>query len=201
MRASTANSTHAGATVWVGLVLWVLLVAPGCAGGPVKRIDDGRFENRKLDYAIEAPRFESDDWRRIGLDGADLAWYADDGRSMSLASSCKKTKAGPYMLARRLLTGVPRDAVISAYPVAHRGDSGWAQIVETGVGRDAVRVKTVTIVNGGCVFDWVLVTPANDRFEEAARVFDAWWPSFARPSSLGDPVDTIVDEPSQESSP
>ena len=103
--------------------------------GPVRPADDGRYLHRKLDYSIEAPDFGADDsWRAIGLDGADLAWYSDDGRSMSLASSCKKTRADPYMLARRLLTGVPRDDVLSAHPIAHRGDPGWAQTVVTGPG-------------------------------------------------------------------
>jgi len=82
---------------------------------------------------------------------------------------------------------VPRDDVISAHPIAHRGDPGWAQIVETGSGsRDAVTVKTVTVVNGGCVFDWVLVSPSGERFESALGVFDGWWPTFSRPSSLRD---------------
>lgn len=185
MRASRANSARAGVTLWG--VLLVAFLAAGCARGPTRELDDGRILHRKLDYSIEAPQFGDDtSWHRIGLDGADLAWYSDDGRSMSLASSCKKTRAEPYFLARRLLTGVPRDDVLSAYPILHRGDPGWAQTVVTGTGREAVRVKTVTVVNGGCIFDWVLVTPAQADHEASAGIFDAWWPSFRRPAAGGD---------------
>ena len=67
-----------------------------------------------------------------------------------------------------------------------RRDPGWTQTVVTGAYRNAVRVKTVTLLNAGCVFDWVLVTPNDASFDAAEPVFDAWWPTFRRPSEGGD---------------
>lgn len=158
------------------------LALAGCAGRGLRVGPSGRFHHDDPIYSIEAPRFSGDvEWRRVSVDGTDLAWRTGDGRSMSLSSSCRPTRARPALLARRLLIGVPRDDLVAAHPVALLGDPGWAQVVETGEGAEAIRIKTVTVVSVGCVFDWVLVASAGPRFDESLEAFDAWWASFERP--------------------
>lgn len=184
MRPSRADSTRDEArtrtTVW--LVLAICAVASlACAGRTFREGVDGRLTHRELGYSIDTPRFGGDPaWQRIDLERTDLAWRRVDGRSMSLASSCRRTRAKPALLARRLLIGVPKDELLSAHPIALLGDPGWAQVVETGKGSEAVRIKTVTVVSAGCIFDWVLVAGAGPRFDETLPIFDAWWTSFER---------------------
>jgi hypothetical protein len=40
-----------------------------------------------------------------------------------------------------------------------------------------VRVKTVSLVAGGCSFDWMLASAGG--FAAAEPAFDAWWQSLA----------------------
>ena len=208
MRPSRADNAWGDRRWWRGPVLLLLLVVltlqtMACAGRGLRPGRDGRFHNDDPEYAIDAPRFSAEAlWKRISLEGTDLAWRTADGRSMSLSSSCKQTRARPALLARRLLIGVPRDDLLSAHPVALRGDPGWAQIVETGKGTEAVRIKTVTVVSAGCVFDWVLVAGAGARFDESLDAFDDWWSSFERGGR--DAAPALADEtgePETEASP
>lgn len=188
MRPSHADSTWGDA--WSRSVSWLAVGAcaamcvaafSGCAGRTFRVDADGRFTHRDLGYSIDAPHFGDDtEWERIDLDRTDLAWRRGDGRSMSVASSCKSSRAKPAFLARRLLIGIPKDDLISAHPIALRGDPGWAQTVETGKGAEAIRIKTVTVVSRGCVFDWMLVAGAGPRFDQSLPIFDAWWTSFER---------------------
>ena len=121
-----------GSVTFFVAVAW-LLCAGGCATHGLKVDEDGRLRHPELGYEIDAPDLDSSvGWRSVSLDDTDLAYRSDDGRSMSLSSSCKQTRAKPALLARRLLIGIPRDALLSAYPVELRGDPGWAQVVETG---------------------------------------------------------------------
>lgn len=209
MDASRVDSGSIGRTrrrtlrliVVVGCSIAIAWVS-GCATTGLKQGSDGRYRHRDLDYEIDAPGLPPEaGWRMIKLDDTDLAWRTDDGRSMSLSSSCKRTRAKPALLARRLLIGVPKDAVIAAHPVALRGDAGWAQIVETGTGARAVRIKTVTVVSRGCVFDWVLVAGAGPRFDDSVSAFDAWWTSFERTGEGPDSEPVADVEPASEPEP
>ncbi len=200
-----------GVVVGGGAVLLAALGLAACASSGLKLGSDGRYRSKDLGYAIDAPRFaEPDEWRKVKVDDTDLAWRTDDGRSMSLASSCRRTRAKPALLARQLLIGVPRDDIVSAHPVALRGDPGWAQVVDTGGEDHSIRIQTVTVVGGGCVYDWVLVGHAGPRFEASVDTFDRWWSSFERargadepPAShdadgAGDTVDELVTSPVQD---
>jgi hypothetical protein len=181
------------------LVLLLVVIVAACAGHGLRRDADGRYRNTEVGYVIDAPRFETEGderWRPVSIDRTDLAWRTEDGRSMSLASTCKPTRARPALLARRLLIGVPRDDLIAAHPVALRGDAGWAQVVETGEEGQAIRIKTVTVVSAGCVFDWVLVAEAGPRFDESLPAFDAWWTSFERLRPPGEDAASAEPDPS-----
>lgn len=190
LRADSGPCEGRGEGVGLLLLLLLLVTAVGCAGRGLPLGADGRYHHADPGYSIDPPRFgEGPAWQRISLDKTDLAWRTDDGRSISLSSSCRKTQAKPALLARRLLIGLEREALLGAHPVALRGDPGWAQTVETGEGGERVRIKTVTVVSAGCVFDWVLVAAADARFDESLEAFDAWWTSFVRDGRPGPVAD------------
>ncbi len=194
MRPFRADSARGDAARGSAALL-VLLLVGACASTGLPIGADGRYYNEERGYSIDAPRLDdATAWRMVSLDDTDLAWRTEDGRSMSLSSSCKRTRARPALLARQLLIGVPRDAILSAHPVALRGDPGWAQTVETGADSAAIRIKTVTVVGGGCVYDWVLVAAAGPRFDESLPVFDDWWTSFERPRA-SEEEDAVQEEP------
>lgn len=135
---------------------------------------DGVFRNVEHGYSILAPGDPA--WRRIDLEGTDLAYRRPGPATMSLQSRCGKPVAEAQIMARHLVIGVRERTVRQAGPVPVSGGTGWTQTFDTlhdGVG---VRVKTVTLVGRGCTFDWTLV--AAGRFEEAEPSFDAWWGSF-----------------------
>ena len=159
------------------------LVARACAMGPFDRESDGVLRHRTLDYAITEPAFApADRFERVSLDGTDIAYRSPDGRSMSLSSRCVRIRSSPQMLARRLLAGTGSQYVIESHPIEHGGDPGWRQKVDAGEAPARVRIETVTIVNGGCVFDFLLVGRPDSRFDEVSAVFERWWLSFRRPA-------------------
>jgi len=175
-----------GARVWLALVVWGGI--SGCSAS-LMTPDDGRLRHRELGYRIDLPGDpESASWERVDVEGADVAWALQEGAAaahggtqISLSSSCRKTAAKAAVLARQLALGTQQGEQFASEPVALGATEGWShtfEAVEEGV---ALRVKTVTLMSGGCVYDWVLVTPASDAFVRTEPVFDAWWRSFEPP--------------------
>jgi hypothetical protein len=97
---------------------------------------------------------------------------------MSLSTSCRRTRSSLALLSRRLVAGIEPLSVLAAQPIAHRGEPGWRQIVETEEEGRKFRLETVTIRYGACLVDWMLVAPAPDSFEAWQPLFEAWWVSL-----------------------
>lgn len=189
----------ARARVWLALLVWGGI--NGC-GAPLMTPDDGRLRHRELGYRIDLPAdLPGASWQRVDVEGADVAWALEEGTAtasgathISLSSSCRKTAAKAAVLARQLALGTQQGDRLASEAVALGAAEGWSQsfeAVEEGV---ALRVKTVTLMSGGCVYDWVLVTPASDAFARIDPVFDAWWRSFEPPGDLALEEETVVRE-------
>ena len=165
-----------GATsrAWAGL-LGALLIGAGCAGSPISRIEGG-FRHRRHDYTIAWPGGPGEAWQRVTLEGAALAFRRPGPEVVSLQSRCGRPVAAPVFMARHLVIGLPERTLVAAGPTQVDGRDAWTQTFDT-VQKDAsVRVKTVTLVAGGCCFDWILMS--SGAFEPAEQAFDAWWGSF-----------------------
>lgn len=162
---------------------WVCVaVSLGCASDPITT-QGPRYRHRTLGYEIGFPSSQFAEWERFEVKGADLAFRTrsqDSGpaetSTMSLQSACRKTAADPSMLARHLRIGLDQPKLLSSGPVEVDGRDAWQQVFDTREQDHSVRVKTVTVLAGGCTFDWILI--ARGDFEPLERSFDAWWASF-----------------------
>ena len=148
-----------------------LVALAGCASGLVRAGD--RFQHPELGYRIGAPPGV---WRRVSVEGADLALRAPGGATLSVSSRCRVSLSTPEVLARHLRFGLEAHRLRESGPVSVDGGPGWMQVFDAQSGARTVRVKTVTRVEAPCVYDWVLV--AADDFREVEPAFDAWWSSF-----------------------
>ncbi len=165
--------------------LFVLLLSgssPGCAGDLVilDRAGTPSYGHRGVGYVIAHPPQEDsqDDWSPIRVEGADLAFRHATGPAISMSSSCRKTRATPSQLARHLMIGTPDRKSRAAGRLDHHGNEGWWQMMDSVENGEDVRIKTVTLVGGGCVFDWVLISSRPATFVAVEPLFDRWWASF-----------------------
>ena len=173
--------------VLLGLLVGVCLVgSSGCAGTGSLREVAGFYSHPDLHYRIARPTGGDSGWKLIRVKGADLAFRQATPEAghrpamMVLISECGRGTDNPSVMARQLLIGVRDRALRQAGPLAHRGSPGWMQVFDTIHEGVAVRVKTISIRNQGCTFDWALVAPGP--FRPAEGQFDAWWSSFERDS-------------------
>lgn len=167
-------------------VAGALVVA--CATGPMVATGTG-WRNRDLGYTIAAPEAGAGPWRRIRVEGADLAFRGAYGETLSLLSHCAERAGTPRIQARNLTIGLGGATPLASGPISLRGDAGWAQSFELDRDATRVRVHAVTLVSDGCTFDWVLSARApepgdgpgalgEDGWQADLRSFDAWWRSF-----------------------
>jgi len=175
---------------WLCAIAWfgaAALLLGGCAAkGPVAR--GAVFESPKLGYRIDRPGaalgtegLADSGWRQISVEGADLAFQRSEGAgtvTMTLQSDCRESEAPAEIRARNLLIGVGPRKIYRSGPMALGRDQGWSQTFDIDAEGIPLRVKTVTLVSGGCTFDWVLVSPGPLRDVEES--FDSWWSSFER---------------------
>jgi len=143
----------------------------GCASD-VRRVD-GAFSHARHGYTIEAL---GPDWEAVDVDHATLTFARAPSETMSLKSRCGRPVAKADLMARHLLIGLDPREVVTSEPVAVDGRDGWLQVVRTEREGRPVWLRTVTLVAGGCSFDWVLATAR--RASPAEADFDAWWGSF-----------------------
>jgi hypothetical protein len=147
-------------------------------------VEGGRWHDRRHGYSVASP---GETWKAVDLPGAALAFRGPGDRRMSLAVRCgRPPRAAPQLLARQLLIGLEERHVLEEGPVTLAGGPAWRQTVEARDGGTAVRLDTLTGVLGGCVHDWVLVSPEGTP--AAAPEFEAFWSSFRRET----PADELV---------
>ncbi len=159
-----------------GRALGGVLLLIACAGDLVAM--DGGFLHRRHGYVIGTP---GPPWVPAEVEDAVIAYRRPGPATMSLQSRCKGAVAEPAIMARHLRIGLPPHTLRQAGPLALAGHSAWSQTLDTLDGGVAVRLKTVTLVAGGCTLDWVLVSPRV--FEEAEPDFDRWVESVRLPEA------------------
>jgi len=165
-------------------------IAAGCASNPftTRTTPEGVFlVNETLGYAISRPPWADEPgWRPVDIEEADLAWTDGRGTTISLGTSCPRTRASVPMLARHVAIGTERTSVLSTGPDRVDGAPGWTQTFDTVENGATVRVKAVTAQAGGCVYDWLLVSPSTDRFARLEPRFDDWVASWRPPPGAGE---------------
>jgi hypothetical protein len=174
--------------VAASLVLCLVTVG-GCASWFVPRSVGDTYYNSERGYRIARLDAGTQGWKAIGVEGADLAYQQsapEEGQGAALAaliSECGRGADNLSVVARQLLIGIRNRAVRRAAPVALRGSPGWMQVFDTIQDGAAIRVKTISLRDEGCTFDWVLIAPG--AFRAVEDQFDLWWSSFVRDDPAG----------------
>jgi len=158
-QARATSGTLALAALWLA-----------CASGPTLR--NGVYRDRAQGWSIAAPPPE---WKRVAVDGADLAFRGPSGASIAVASRCDVAVVPLDVLAGQLRQGFGAGSVLAERDVAIAGRPARLQVLALAGGG---RVTTVTRAAAPCVQDFVLVAPSGAD-DAAAGVFEAWWASFA----------------------
>jgi len=161
---------------WAGVAI-ASLASLGCAAGPVEETDQG-FVHRRHGYRVAAPPANGEPWRRVSVDGSDLAWERSGPVRMSVSSRCRVPLTRADVLAHHLRIGVTEYTLRDEGAVSLGTLAGWQQVFDAVAGGALVRVKTVTIVSEPCVIDWVLTARDGRGFEAAERDFETWWRSL-----------------------
>lgn len=159
-----------GASGRLALATLALMLA-ACAT-PLLR-EGETFVHREHGYRIAVP---PESWRPLALEAADLAFSGPGGARMSLGSRCGIPLATPAVLSRHLVIGVRQRRLLAEGAVTLEGHSGWTRTYEIEFESRPRYLKSVTLVAGRCVYDWVLIAGADSQ--EAERAFDRWWSSF-----------------------
>jgi hypothetical protein len=149
-----------------------------------------RYRHRESRYTVRAPSSPGtlggvDIWRRVDVKRADITFRGPKRDFVSVISDCDaETARRPNRLASGLLVGVENRRKVDAGVLEASSGEGWYQVYEARFDGQPVRIKTVTMVSGECVFDWVLVSPGN--FGLAERSFEAWRATFEPPAEIGE---------------
>jgi hypothetical protein len=180
------------------VVAGILCLAGGLAGCASPGGSSERFEHAKLGYTISYPeRIDPSQqavWHRLKVEDADLAYRGPGDSMMAISSRCNERQTDPAVLGRQLLIGLRNRIRLTSERFEFAGGLAFSQVVRSKQGDVSVRTKTVTLVRGGCVIDWVLAAP--DPPPELEQIFDLWWRGFdpgAMPSPAEDPVDNPVE--------
>jgi hypothetical protein len=167
---------------WTGLVA-CLVALLGCAGDLV-RIEaehGGGYQSRKLGFSVAHPAGpDATGWKNVSVEGADFAVRGPGGPVYSLSARCRKTRASVETLARHLFIGVEGNRFVEEGPIEHAGLAGYRQRVVTDSGGTdgAILIDAVTLKQGACVYDLLLVARGEPAFRAAEPVFERWWRSF-----------------------
>lgn len=165
-----------GGTQAIGIVAWLLVILQASACSSDLVFEDGRYRPARRHYSIAKPGGEGSTWRRVRVEGAEIAFQGLGGATMSLIERCGRPLAKPRILARQLLIGLEGRMLTGEGPLPSDETQGWVQWLDATAEGEVLRLKTVTRVIGPCSYDWILIVP--DGVESPEPVFDAWTESF-----------------------
>jgi hypothetical protein len=167
-----------------GLGAWIAFVCSVSIGCASTSRTVPRFDVATTGYSVpnpnQLPATGDIYWRSVNVSDCDLAFRGPQHAFIAVSSHCGEPEESPSVLGRQLLVGIKNRSVISTEEFAFAGGAAFSQVVEAKSRADseepAVRTKTVTLVRGGCVVDWVLADGSLDPNIEAT--FDQWWRGF-----------------------
>ena len=161
-----------GAAAMRWLLLAILLPACASSGGGAAT---ERFRHGEHGYSLAPPvAVEDVAWRSVDLADAAVAYRGPNAAWMALSSNCTQAKhEDPATLGRQLLVGISDRERLESESFDFADGQAFRQLVESrGPGR-RVRTRTVTLVRGDCVLDWVLAVPVGQPAVEQS--FESWW--------------------------
>lgn len=163
--------------------LWLLLQVPACASE--LRLDAGRFRHAELGYSLRDPRAIAPEagWRNAELEGATLAYRGPEGTAAAFLVHCGRSgRADARARSRQLLFGLEERRVVEEETLELEDGAAVRRVAHARDGDAAVRLETLTRLEGECTYDWVLVSRGAPG--AAAETFERWWRSF-RPGQGG----------------
>ena len=167
----------------LGVGLWALALAAGCATGWVQQGD--RLVDTEAGRSIAIP--EEGRWERIPVEGSALTLRREDGATLSWLQSCAEEGEEPpesaQVAAKALLRSLGQKTVVREGPVDTPRGEAWRVEAEVREGARALSLTTVTRVDGACTDDWVFVAPTGAA---TASVLDRWWPTVDGPQVAAD---------------
>jgi hypothetical protein len=164
---------------WLAASLLTLpLSAVGGCASPVLVEEAGGLRHTRHGYWIDAPPSAMPRWERVEVKGAEIAYRRDGPVWMTLSSRCEIPLTRPRILARHLRIGIPAHTLREETAVRSHGMRGWQQVFDASEDGVIVRVKTVTLVLGGCALDAMLSARDGAGYDAAQPGFDAWWRSL-----------------------
>jgi hypothetical protein len=174
--------------------------AIGCASdvGPGDPAYRGGYQSPELGFSVAHPGGPmAEGWRSISVEGADYAVRGPDGGIYSVGARCRRTAASVKSLARHLFIGTQTERVLKAGPIEHAGLPGYRQRVQVAPDEDRgpLTIDAVTLKQGACVYDLVLIERGDAPSSAAESTFDPWWRSFR--SGAGPEAETDSGESGQ----
>ena len=127
---------------------------------------------RNPEANVEVPDLSREGWRRVHLDGAQLAFHSEEEGVIALRAECGDRMPDLRWAGRDLWLGIPRRELV----VVEREVAGHPAIEVSGEA-DGVRVRAVVVQTDRCLLDVAYVRPADvpdsgalDRFLERTRL-------------------------------
>ena len=190
---AAAKKRRSSGAVFIGIFFLAGSIA-GCASMGDGR---GRYEHPEWGYSVPYPNqvaaSEGNAWRKVRVEDADLAFRGPNDAFMALSSHCDESEDDPAVLGSQLLVGLQNRTRVASERFEFAGGHVFSQIVEATQGDVAVRTKTITLVRGGCVVDWVLAAlDSLPDLPDAIETFDSWWRGFD-PGSMPGSVDGLAE--------
>ena len=154
---------------WTVLLSAVLLVS-GCA---VKRIENGVYHSPK-GYRVAIPGRE---WTPVDESPADLElWHRSSPAGVAVNAVCEGAapRRAAGVLARQLLIGLRDRVVIERGTIQVAGQTASRTVVDGRLedSKTSVRIETLVMKDGRCVYDFMYVAPP--------ATFDATRADFTR---------------------
>jgi len=172
-RKSKRRVPRATRALFGGALVLAAVGAAGCGGG---RYRAGTYESPVTRWTIQEPR---DGWEASRARGANAAFRNERlGATLYVDDSCEKGEDVPLrVLANHLFFGFTDVVVEEEAELEVDRRAAYRRVVRARLDGVPTRVAATVVKKGGCVFDLVLIAPA-DGFPDAVAAYDRAVDSF-----------------------
>jgi hypothetical protein len=167
---------------WMKYICILALLAVTMSSGCLRSngvLADYTFRTRYTEYKVgEIPQ----DWHRVSLRGADLAYLHDkDGSTLLINSKCDHAEDAPLVaLTFHLLIGMTETNVIEQKTRANSEREGLETTVEAKLDGVKRKMRIFVLKKDTCIFDVVMSAPPS-KFDEGLVVYDSAMRGFHVP--------------------